>query len=130
MRRRSGVGSDRLDARRGHLDAPRAPADVRRAVSERRLRARARDDDALAEQRPPVEPGDLLAQRHDLADDRDHRRGESGARDRVGERRERGGHGALRAGACPTAPPRPACRPSIPPAMSAATMRGSVFTPM
>ena len=39
----------------------------------RRLLARARHEDALAEQRPRVEPAQVLAQRDDAADDEDRR---------------------------------------------------------
>ena len=39
----------------------------------RRLFARPRDEDALAEQRPRVEPAQVLAQRRDAADDEDRR---------------------------------------------------------
>jgi len=59
------------------------------------LARRSSDQHALAEERPLVEPGDLLPQRHDLADDDDRGRAHAGRLRLAGDRAERSDERAL-----------------------------------
>ena len=88
------AGIERLDARCRELDHLRPCLGELRG-QRRRRRLRARHEDAPAKERPPFQPADLLAQRHDLADHEDHRRLQAGLDDGVLERRQCGDNRAL-----------------------------------
>ena len=78
----------RLDPDRGQLDHLGAER-LERPRHAARLRARARDDDPLAVERPPLEPRDVLAPRRNRAEDEDRRRAQALALDLGGQRLER-----------------------------------------
>ncbi len=101
----SGRWSMRLDPDRRRLDHRGAELRQLRRQA-RRLRPRAGDRDPAAEQRPPLEPLDLVVQRGDRAHDDDRRRGQLGRS--LGDPLERRGRGTAAMAACPARRPPPA----------------------